>query len=54
MKKLKYSNKPNDQEQLASHITFLCSELTYHHSYPEKELMLTAELFAGIINANLI
>ena len=34
MKKLKNSTKQEDQEQLASHITFLCSELTYHDSYP--------------------
>ena len=54
MKKLKNSKNNDDQEQLASHLTFLCSQLTYHHSYPYKELMITAELFAGIVNANLI
>ena len=54
MKNLKKSSNQEDQEQLASHITFLCSELTYHHSYPEKELIITANLFSGIINANLI
>lgn len=54
MKKLKNSKKQEDQDQLACHLTFLCSELTYHYSYPERELMITAELFAGIINANLI
>lgn len=42
MRKLKNSQKQEDQEQLASHITFLCSELSYHHSYPEKELLITA------------
>ena len=42
MKKLKNSNKQEDQEQLASHITFLCSELTYHHAYPNKEISITA------------
>lgn len=54
MRKLKNSPKQEDQEQFASHITFLCSELSYHHTYPEKELMITAELFAALINANLI
>lgn len=54
MKKLKNSTKQEEQEQFASHITFLCSEISYHHTYPEKELMITADLFAAIINANLI
>ena len=54
MKKLKDSEKAEDQEQFASHITFLCSELSYHNSYPDKELLITAELFSAIVNANLI
>lgn len=35
-------------------ITFMYSELRFHASYPETELMITANLFAGIINENLI
>ena len=35
-------------------ITFMYSELRFHASYPEAELMITANLFAGIINQNLI
>ncbi len=35
-------------------ITFMFSELRFHLDYPEKELMITAELFAGVVNANLI
>ena len=35
-------------------ITFMYSELRFHISYPESELAITAELFAGIINHNLI
>jgi hypothetical protein len=54
MRRLKNSNKQEDEEQFASHITFLCSELPYHQTYPKKELMITAELFAALINSNLI
>lgn len=41
-------------EHFANRITFLCIELTYHHSYPEKELMITADLFSALINENLV
>lgn len=41
-------------ENFANRISFLCTELTYHHSYPEKELMITAELFSALINENLV
>lgn len=35
-------------------ITFMYSELRFHISYPESELMITADLFAGIVNHGLI
>lgn len=35
-------------------ITFLFAELRYHSNYPEKELMITANFFSAIINAELI
>ena len=35
-------------------ITFLFSELRFHFNYPENELNITADLFAGIINNGLI
>jgi hypothetical protein len=35
-------------------ITFLFTELRFHSNYPEKELMITANFFSAIINANLI
>lgn len=28
--------------------------MTYHHSYPERELMITAELFSELIVNNLL
>ena len=54
MKKLKNSNKQEDHEQFASHITFLCSELSYLHKYVEKYINITVDLFSALINANLI
>ena len=35
-------------------ITFLYSQLRFHFNYPETELNITADLFAGIINNGLI
>lgn len=35
-------------------ITFLFTELRFHSNYPEKELMITANFFSAIINAELI
>ena len=54
MSRLKNSQKSEDKELFASMITFMYSELRFHASYPEAELMITANLFAGIINQNLI
>jgi len=54
MLKLKNSSKQEEKELYASMITFLFTELRFHSNYPEKELMITANFFAAIINANLI
>lgn len=54
IRKLKYSNRPEEKELFASMITFLYSELRFHFNYPDNELNITADLFAGIINHNLI
>lgn len=35
-------------------ITFMYSELRFHISYPENELLITADLFAAIVNNALI
>ena len=54
IRRLKYSPKPEEKELFASMITFLYSELRFHFNYPDNELNITADLFAGIINHNLI
>ena len=54
IKKLKNSSKSEEKELFASMITFLYSELRFHFNYPENELNITADLFAGIINNGLI
>ena len=35
-------------------VTFLYSELRFHVGYPEPELNITADLFAGLVNHSLI
>jgi hypothetical protein len=54
MRRLKNSPKTEEKELFASMITFMYSELRFHVSYPENELLITADLFAGIINHALI
>jgi hypothetical protein len=54
MRKLKNSAKAEEKELFASMITFMYSELRFHISYPENELLITADLFAGIVNNSLI
>ena len=54
MHKLKNSAKQEEKELYASMITYLFTELRFHSNYPEKELMITANFFAQIINAKFI
>lgn len=54
MTRLKNSTKQEERELYASMITFLFTELRFHSNYPERELMITANFFSEIINANLI
>ena len=54
MRKLKNSSKSDEKQLFASMITFMYSQLRFHISYPENELLITADLFAGIVNNNLI
>lgn len=54
MHNLRNSVKQEEKELYASMITYLFTELRFHSNYPEKELMITAYFFAGIINAKFI
>jgi len=54
LKSMKGSNNRRDQEIFPCMIQSLFDEYRFFHKYPEKELQITAALFGGLINSNLI
>jgi len=54
LKTMKSSTKRRDQEIFPCMIQSLFDEYRFFHKYPEKELQITAALFGGLINSDLI
>ena len=54
LKSMKNSNNRRDLEIFPCMIQSLFDEYRFFHKYPEKELQITAALFGGLINSDLI